>query len=93
MTGIRGKSLLAVARDIADGYVIVNPLFLKPIDAESLKGLCQNIIKVQTEIKGEKFPYNDVAAIRTRNMKLQRLHSSLMIIRNFARERGMKQVF
>jgi hypothetical protein len=92
MTGIRGKSLLATARDIADGYAIVNPLFLKPLDAEALKGLYQNIMKVQTEIKGEKFPYNDVAAIRTRNMKLQRLYSSLMIIRNFARERGMKQI-
>ncbi|MBI5196551.1 MAG: hypothetical protein HZA10_09530 [Nitrospirae bacterium] len=93
MTDIRGKSILAVARDIADGYVIVNPLFLKPLGSESLKELCLNIIRVQTEIKGEKFPYNDVAAIRVRNMKLQRLHSALMIIRNFARERGMKQIF
>jgi len=92
MTGIRGKSLLATARDIADGYVIVNPLFLKPHDAEALKGLYQNIMKVQTEIKFEKFPFNDVAAIRVRNMKLQRLHSALMIIRNFARERGIKQI-
>lgn len=92
MANIRGKSLLATARDIAEGYITVNPLFLKLLDAESLKGLCQEIMKVQTETKSEKFPYNDVAAIRMRNLRLQRLHSALMIVRNFARERGLKQV-
>jgi len=90
---LRGKSLVAVSRDIAEGYVIVNPLFLKPLDEEALKGLYDQITKVQGEIRGEKFPFNDVAAIRRRNMRLQRLHSSIMIIRNFVRERRMKQFF
>ncbi|HDH51553.1 MAG TPA: hypothetical protein ENH31_08745 [Nitrospirae bacterium] len=89
---LRGKSLTATARDIADGYTIVNPLFLKPLDAVSLKGLYQQVMKVQTEIRGEKFPFNDVGRIRSRNMKLQRLHTTLMIIKNFARERRMKGV-
>ncbi|MBI4688034.1 MAG: hypothetical protein HY756_09710 [Nitrospirae bacterium] len=92
MISIRGKSLLATAKDIAEGYVIVNPLFLKPLDVESVKGLYQQIMKVQTAIRNEKFPFNDIAALRMRNMKLQRLHSALLIIKNFARERGMKQV-
>lgn len=93
MISLRGKSLVAVSRDIAEGYVIVNPLFLKPLDEEALKGLYDQITKVQGEIRGEKFPFNDVAAIRRRNMRLQRLHSSIMIIRNFVRERRMKQFF
>lgn len=93
MISLRGKSLLAVSRDIAEGYVIINPLFLKPLDAEALKSLYQQIMKVQTEIRAEKFPFNDVVAIRYRNMRLQRLHSALMIIRNFAKEKGMKQLF
>ncbi len=92
MISIRGKSLLATARDIAEGYVIVNPLFLKPLDADSVKGLYQHVVKVQTEIRNEKFPFNDSTGIRMRNMKLQRLHSALLIIKNFARERGMKQI-
>ncbi|TNF54089.1 MAG: hypothetical protein JSV71_00495 [Nitrospiraceae bacterium] len=87
MTSLRGKSLSAVARDIAEGYVIVNPLFLKPLDVESLKGLFEQLKKVQTEVRADKFPFNDVQAIRRRNMRLQRLHSSLMIIRNFVKER------
>jgi hypothetical protein len=84
---IRGKSIKSVAYDIAEGYVTVNPIFLKPLDAEALKALYQEVVKVQSEIRGEKFPYSDVQAIRMRNMRLQRLHSAAMIIRNFARER------
>jgi hypothetical protein len=92
MTTLRGKSLNAISRDIAEGYIIVNPLFLKPLDEESIKGLYEQLKKVQLEIRGEKFPFNDVPAIRMRNMRLQRLHSSIMIIRNFVKERRIRSV-
>lgn len=93
MISLRGKSLVAVSRDIADGFVIVNPLFLKPLDAETMKGLYQQIMKTQIETRGRKFPFNDIRAIRVRNMRLQRLHTSLMIIKNFAKDKGMRQLF
>lgn len=84
---IRGKSLKATIRDIADGYITVNPLFLKPFEKETIRDLYQEISKVQIEVRGEKFPSNDANAIRERNLRLQRLYSTLMIIRHFARER------
>ncbi|NWF76925.1 MAG: hypothetical protein HXY53_10255 [Nitrospirae bacterium] len=87
MTTIRGKSLKAIAYDIAEGYVVVNPLFLKPLDAESLKGLYHELLKAQIEIRGQKFPQGDTQAIRWRNTRLQRMNSAVMIIKNFARER------
>ncbi len=87
MPTIRGKSLKAITYDIAEGYVVVNPIFLKPLDDDSLKGLYHELVKTQTEIRGEKFPHGDTQAIRWRNTKLQRLYSASMIIRNFARER------
>ncbi len=90
MTTLRGKSLMAVAKDIADGYITINPLFLKPLDRESLEKLYNQIVRLQIEIRGEKFPYGDIYAIRQRNIKLQRLHNSLIIIKNFAKERGMR---
>ncbi|MBI4697996.1 MAG: hypothetical protein HY758_03560 [Nitrospirae bacterium] len=93
MISLRGKSLTAISKDIADGYVVVNPLFLKPLDEEALKGLYQQIMKVHSAVRGEKFPFGDVNAIRQRNMKLQRLHTSLMIIRTFAKDRGIKQLY
>jgi len=90
MTTLRGKSLSAITRDIADGYITVNPLFLKPLDRESIKKLYDQILRLQIEIRGERFPYHDVQAIRQRNLKLQRLHNSLIVIKNFAKQRGMR---
>ena len=87
MPTIRGKSLKAVAYDIAEGYAVVNPLFLKPLNVESLKGLYHEVLKVQILIRSEKFPHGDAQAIRWRNTRLQRLNSAAMIITNFARER------
>lgn len=87
MSNVRGKSVKTIAFDIAEGYVAVNPLFLKPFESETLRELLAQVTKVQTEIRGEKFPFNDTMAIRSRNMKLQRLHTALIIIRNYARDK------
>lgn len=92
MPNVRGKSFKAVAHDISEGYVVVNPIFLKPFDADSLKKLYHEIMKTGAEIRGEKFPYNDVQAIRWRNMRLQRLHSAAMIIKNFARDKRISLI-
>jgi len=84
---LKGKSIVALVRDIADGFFFLNPIVLKGFDEDGLKELYHNIIKIQTEIRGDKFPLNDVEAIRRRNMRLQRLHNSMFILKNFARER------
>lgn len=90
MPSIRGKSIKATAQDVSEGYVSVNPLFLKSFDSETLKEIYSEIMQVQTEIRADRFPHNDTAAIRWRNTRLQRLHSAAMIIRNFARDRKIR---
>ena len=87
MPNVRGKSLKALTLDIAEGYVAVNPIFLKLFVPDQLKEMYKEITKTQNDIRGERFPTNDLMAIRSRNLKLQRLHSASMIIRNFAKER------
>ncbi len=87
MPNVRGKSLKAVLRDVAEGYVAVNPLFLKSFDDETLREFHKELEKVQIEVRGEKFPTYDPNAIRSRNVRLQRLYSAAMIIRNYARVR------
>jgi hypothetical protein len=87
MGNVRGKSNKALTVDVAEGYVAVNPLFLKPFDRENLKDFYHQIEKTQKDLRAERFPANDIAAIRMRNLKLQRLYSAQMIIRNFAKER------
>ena len=84
------KNLKAIASDIAEGYISVNQLYLKPFNEVSLKSLYSTVMKVQAGIRAEPFPYRDIDLIRNRSLKLQRLHTALIIIKNTARERKYK---
>ena len=87
MPNVKGKSLKALTLDIAEGYTTVNPIFLKLFEPEQLKEIYREIATTQNDIRAGRFPTNDLTAIRMRNLKLQRLFSASMIIRNFAKER------
>ena len=84
---IRGKSAAAVAKDIADGFFFINPLVLKKFDQETFKSLHFQMKKIQVDIRGEKFPLHDTLGIRQRNLRLQRIHSALIVLEHSARER------
>jgi len=86
-SGFKGKSMKAVAFDVAEGYISVNPLFLKKFDKGMIKELFENLSKALTITRNEKVTIGDQAALRTRNMKLQRLHNAIIILRNIAREK------
>ena len=90
MTDQGTKNLKAIASDIAEGYVTVNQLYLKPLNEQSLKSLYSLVMKVQAEIRAQPFPYRDIDLIRKRSLKLQRLYTSIVIIKNTARERRYK---
>lgn len=85
--GFRGKSMKAVATDVAEGYVSVNPLFLKKFDKDALKELYEYLNKALTSTRNDKIVLTDPVAVRTRNMKLQRLHNAMIVLRNVAREK------
>jgi hypothetical protein len=82
-----GRNVKAIAADIAEGYVIVNPIFLKPFDKESLKKFYESMLRKQNEIRIQPFPYGNVELIRKRNMRLQRVYAAIILIRNYAREK------
>ena len=90
MPNVRGKSLKIIAQDVSEGYTTVNPIFLKPFDAETIKELYQMLMKTQAEIRGDKFPYSDVQAIRWRNLRLQRLHVATVIVKAYARDKRIQ---
>lgn len=85
--GFRGKSMKAIASDVAEGFIVVNPLFIKRFDKEMVKSLYETINKGMTAIRNEKITFTDTTAVRMRNMKLQRMHNAVIVLRNFARER------
>ncbi len=86
-SGFKGKSMKAVATDVAEGYISVNPLFLKKFDKDLIKELYENLNKSLTGLRNEQIDLADQASVRTRNMKLQRLHNAMIILRNTAREK------
>jgi hypothetical protein len=88
-SGFRGKSMRVVAVDVAEGLISVNPLFLKKFDKDMLKELYDHLNKALTGTRNEKLDLSDQAALRTRNMKLQRLHNAMIVIRHLAREKRM----
>ncbi|MDI1471590.1 MAG: hypothetical protein QMD43_08935 [Thermodesulfovibrio sp.] len=79
----RTKSLQAIASDIAEGFVIVNPIFLKKFKERELKELQEALIKKERQIRAEPFPFNDAFQIRQRNMKLQRIAQAMVVLKNF----------
>jgi hypothetical protein len=85
--GFRGKSMRVVAIDVAEGYVSVNPLFLKKFDKDMVKELYDHLNKTLTLTRNEKTDFTDHVVLRTRNMKLQRLHNAMIVLRNIAREK------
>ena len=86
-SSFKGKSMKAVAFDVAEGYVSLNPLFLKKFDKDMIKDLYENLNKAMTTTRNEKIELSNQAAVRMRNMKLQRVHNAMIIIRNIAREK------
>lgn len=83
----RGKSLRAITADVAEGLISINPLFLKKFDKDLLKDLYESVNKTMTLVRNEKVVLSDTVALRMRNLKLQRLHNALIIIKNTAREK------
>ncbi len=82
-----GRNFKIIANDVADGFITINPIFLKSFNASDIKALYKALELRQSEVRAEPFPYNDIPMIRQRNMRLQRLYSSQLIIRNYAREK------
>jgi hypothetical protein len=86
-SGFKGKSMKAVAVDVAEGLISVNPLFLKKFDNEMVKSLNEHLSKTMTAVRNEQVPANDPLTMRSRSLKLQRLNNALIILKNIAREK------
>jgi len=86
-SGVGGKSMKAVANDVAEGYMTINPLVLKKFDKDMIKELFEHLNKAMNAARNIAAPLTDQLAMRNKNMKLQRLHNSIIILRNTAREK------
>jgi hypothetical protein len=69
-----------MAKDIMEGYVVLNPLVLKKFDAATFKELHMHLRKIQTVIRSAGVDLTNQEATRTRNQKLQRMHQAMSVL-------------
>lgn len=81
------RNYKSLANDVCEGMVLVNPIFLKHYQGDDYVQLYKALDRKLIEIRAEPFPHGQADPIRRRNMRIQRLHGAMMIVRNQAREK------
>ena len=68
-----------MARDIAEGYVIVSEHTFKKFQSPELQAFLFEVDKLMREIRGVMPPPDDMEALQRKNRKLQRLNQAQTI--------------
>jgi hypothetical protein len=84
--GGRGRSFAMMAKDIMEGYLMLNPLVLKKFDASSFKELHQHLHKLRTTIRSGGVDLTNQEALRMRNQRLQRIHQAMSVLEFHAKQ-------
>ena len=77
-----GGSAFAMARDVGEGYILLNQIVLKRMSKDELKQLRFEIDRLLTGYRSELPPQDNVPALNTRNRKISRLNSAVSMINN-----------
>ena len=72
-----------MARDIAEGYVLVTERTFKTLTRGDLDQLGFEIDRHLRDLRGDQPALEDVPAIQLRNRRIQRLNSAIVILRSF----------
>jgi len=76
----------SLAMDMADGFVALSPSGLKRYSPSDLKTIHSNLNLVLREVRGEVIPPEDLMAIKKKNLRIQRINQSLLMLSNYARQ-------
>ncbi|MFC2171044.1 hypothetical protein ACFLU6_00255 [Acidobacteriota bacterium] len=82
-----GGSAYAMARDIAEGLILITPMMLRKLNKGELKTLSFELDKLLRDIRSEQPPLTDTLAIQKRSRKISRLNQATMQIRNLMTQR------
>jgi len=78
-----GGSAYAMARDVAEGYLLVTERTFKTMTRADLEQLTFEIDRHLRELRGDQPALDDQAAIQQRQRRMQRLNSTLLMIRSY----------
>lgn len=87
MGNFPGGSAYAMARDIAEGYYTVTERTFVRMARSELDKLHFEIDRLLREVRGNQPDLEDLPAIQTRNRKIQRINTALMILRAYRMKR------
>lgn len=81
--GFPGGSAYAMARDVAEGYLLVTERTFKTMTRSDLDQLTFEIDRHLRELRGDQPSLDDLPAIQQRQRKMQRLNSVLQMVRGY----------
>ena len=82
MGNFPGGSAYAMAKDIAEGYLLVTERTYLRLLPPELDQLAFEMDRAMRDIRGDQPSLDDLAAIKTRNRRLQRLTSAMTMLRS-----------
>jgi hypothetical protein len=78
-----------MARDVAEGYLLVTERTFKTMTRPELDQLAFEFDRHLRELRGDQPSLDDLTAIQLRQRKMQRLNSTLLMVRSYRqRQRG-----
>ncbi len=77
-----------VAADIAEGYVMLNPPFLKKYERHEVDALGKEMEKLARDLRGLVVAPDDAEANQAKNRKLLRLSQATVVLQNWRMRMG-----
>jgi len=78
-----GGSAYAMARDIGEGFVNVTERTFKAMSDADMNKLTFELERFLRELRGSQVATDPIDVVKTRNRKIQRLNSAMMISRAY----------
>jgi hypothetical protein len=82
MANFMGGSAPAMAAQIADGFILLNPGTLRGFAPGDLASLKSELEKLQRDARGQVPPQDDALANQARNRRITRLNSAVATVHN-----------
>jgi hypothetical protein len=81
--GFPGGSAYAMARDVAEGYLLITERVFKTMSGSDLDQLTFELDRHLRELRGGQPALDDTPALQMRQRRMQRLNTALMIVRGY----------
>ncbi|HEY0512462.1 MAG TPA: hypothetical protein VGH73_11190 [Thermoanaerobaculia bacterium] len=78
-----------MARDVAEGYLLVTERTFKTLTRPDLDQLTFEIDRHLRELRGDQPSLDDLVAIQGRQRRMQRLNAALMMLRSYRQKQKL----